>query len=430
MSQSSLEKSLVTAVKPALPLAAKGLGNALLKRIVVRQLSALQHGGLTVIEGQQRQHYGDRMASLQAELEVTDDALWGMVASNGSIGAGEAYILGHWHSPDLTAVVRVFVQNLDVLDAMERGLATLARPLLKWLHWLNRNTRQGSQRNISAHYDLGNELFEAFLDPTMMYSAAQFLSPDDTLEQAQLNKLARICQKLDLKPSDHLLEIGTGWGSMAIYAATHYGCQVTTTTLSQEQYDYTQQRLLQLGLDRQVTLLLKDYRDLEGQFDKLVSIEMIEAVGHDFLPAYFAQCSHLLKPSGLMLLQAITIRDQRYEQARRNVDFIQRYIFPGGALPSPSVLLDVSQAHSDFSAIHMEDFGQHYARTLRLWHEQFEAAWPSIAQHGYDGYFRRLWQFYLCYCEGGFLERTIGTVQLLLAKPEARPTPLLGRFNA
>ena len=424
------DKSPVYQVKPALPLASQGLGSGLLKRLVERQLNALQHGFLEVCDNGQVTGYGNSSASLRARIEIHDSALWGMVASNGSIGAGEAYILGHWSTPDLTAVVRVFVQNLDVLDAMERGLATLARPALHWLHWLNRNTRRGSQRNIRAHYDLGNELFEAFLDSTMMYSAAQFLSPDDTLEQAQLNKLERICQKLELKPSDHLLEIGTGWGSMAIYAATHYGCRVTTTTLSHEQYAYTQSRLEQLGLTEQVTLLLKDYRELEGQYDKLVSIEMIEAVGHQFLPDYFARCGQLLKADGLMLLQAITIRDQRFEQAKRSVDFIQRYIFPGGALPSPSVLLNAAHRHGDMNVHHLEDFGQHYARTLKLWHQQFEAAWPQLAAQGYDSYFRRLWQFYLCYCEGGFLERTIGTVQLLLAKPDARPQPLLEKLNA
>jgi cyclopropane-fatty-acyl-phospholipid synthase len=353
-----------------------------------------------------------------------------MVAGNGSIGAGEAYIHGYWSTPDLTAVVRVFVSNLDVLDAMERGLARLGRPLIQALHWLNRNTRKGSRKNIAAHYDLGNRLFEQFLDPSMMYSAAQFRSPDDSLEQAQLNKLARICQKLALKPDDHLLEIGTGWGSMAIYAASHYGCRVTTTTLSQEQYAYTAQRIAEQGLQDRITLLLEDYRDLDGQFDKLVSIEMIEAVGHRFLPTYFQQCARLLNDHGLMLLQAITIRDQRYEQAKHSVDFIQRYIFPGGALPSMQKMLEIVGSKTDMSLQHMEDFGLHYARTLRLWHDNLHRARHQLEQLGYDEHFYRLWEFYLCYCEGGFIERTIGTAQLLLAKPAARPEPLLGPLHA
>ena len=406
------------------------LTSALLRRGVLRQLSQLKSGHLVVTENGERLIFGDSGAGLVGEVQIHDTSVWGMIASNGSIGAGEAFIHGYWSSPDLTKVIRVLVSNMDVLDAMEGGLARLGRPLIRGLHWINRNTRKGSQKNIAAHYDLGNDMFEQFLDPTMMYSAAQFLTADDTLEQAQLNKLQRICQKLDLKPTDHLLEIGTGWGSMALYAAQHYGCKVTTTTLSKEQFDYTQARIEALGLQEQVTLLLEDYRDLTGQYDKLVSIEMIEAVGHHFLPSYFKQCSQLLKPHGLMLLQAITIRDQRYEQAKSSVDFIQRYIFPGGALPSVQKMLEIVGKDTDMNLMHMEDFGLHYAKTLRLWHENFRRAHGRLTELGYDDYFLRLWEFYLCYCEGGFLERSIGTAQLLLAKPAAMPEPLLGRFNA
>lgn len=411
-------------------LSTNGLTGSLLRRGVLRQLGQLKHGQLLVVEDGERLMFGTPGSALLGEIHVLDSAVWGMVASNGSIGAGEAFIHGYWSSPDLTAVVRVFVSNLDVLDAMEGGLARLSRPLVQGLHWLNRNTRKGSQKNIAAHYDLGNDLFEQFLDPTMMYSAAQFLTPEDTLEQAQLNKLERICQKLALKPSDHLLEIGTGWGSMALYAAQNYGCRVTTTTLSKEQYAFTAQRIEQLGLQDQVTLLLKDYRDLTGEYDKLVSIEMIEAVGHHFLPTYFKQCAQLLKSNGLMLIQAITIREQRYEQAKRGVDFIQRYIFPGGALPCVQKMLEVVGRDTDMNLLHMEDFGLHYAKTLRLWHENFRRAHSRLTELGYDDYFLRLWEFYLCYCEGGFLERTIGTAQLLLAKPAAMNAPLLGRFDA
>ncbi|MDN5392515.1 methyltransferase domain-containing protein [Pseudomonas sp. FSL R10-0056] len=406
------------------------LTSALLRRGVLRQLSQLKSGHLVITENGERLIFGDSGAGLVGEVQIHDTSVWGMIASNGSIGAGEAFIHGYWSSPDLTKVIRVLVSNLDVLDAMEGGLARLGRPLIRGLHWINRNTRKGSQKNIAAHYDLGNDMFEQFLDPTMMYSAAQFLTADDTLEQAQLNKLQRICQKLDLKPADHLLEIGTGWGSMALYAAQHYGCKVTTTTLSKEQFDYTQARIEALGLQEQVTLLLEDYRDLTGQYDKLVSIEMIEAVGHHFLPSYFKQCARLLKPHGLMLLQAITIREQRYEQAKSSVDFIQRYIFPGGALPSVQKMLEIVGKDTDMNLMHMEDFGLHYAKTLRLWHENFRRAHGRLTELGYDEYFLRLWEFYLCYCEGGFLERSIGTAQLLLAKPAAMPEPLLGRFNA
>lgn len=398
-------------------------GGGFVKKLVLRQLQYLHTGQLSIIEAGQRMNFGAPGAGLHAEIHVHNPAIWSMVAGNGSIGAGEAYIQGYWSSPDLTAVVRIFVANLDILDAMEGGLALLRRPLIKAMHWLNRNTRTGSKRNISAHYDQGNKLFEQLLDPTMMYSAAMFRSADDTLEQAQWNKLDRICRKLDLKPSDHLLEIGTGWGSMAIYAAHYYGCKVTTTTLSQEQFAYTKQRIEERGLQDRVTLLLKDYRDLTGQYDKLVSIEMIEAVGHRFLPDYFKQCADLLKDDGLMLLQAITIRDQRYEQARKSVDFIQRYIFPGGALPSMNKMLQVISRDTDLNLHHMEDFGLHYARTLRHWYENLRRNRSTLEQLGYDETFFRLWEFYFCYCEGGFLERTIGTAHLLLAKPAARPQP-------
>ncbi|MFY0729304.1 class I SAM-dependent methyltransferase [Pseudomonas sp. NFX15] len=422
-------KATSVSLRPAL-LNTHALSGSLLRRGVLRQLAQLKHGQLVLIEDGERQLFGAAGSPLLGEIHVLDAAAWGLVASNGSIGAGEAFIHGYWTSPDLTAVVRVFVSNLEVLDALEGGLARLGRPLVQALHWLNRNTRKGSQKNIAAHYDLGNDLFEQFLDPTMMYSAAQFLNADDSLEQAQLNKLERICQKLALKPTDHLLEIGTGWGSMALYAAQHYGCQVTTTTLSKEQFAFAARRIIDLGLQGQVTLLLKDYRDLTGQYDKLVSIEMIEAVGHRYLPTYFKQCAHLLKNNGLMLLQAITIREQRYEQAKGSVDFIQRYIFPGGALPCVQKMLEIVSRDTDMNLLHMEDFGLHYARTLRLWHENFRRAHGRLSELGYDDGFLRLWEFYLCYCEGGFLERTIGTAQLLLAKPSAITAPLLGRFDA
>lgn len=398
-----------------------GLITRLMKSVVMRQLTLLQRGCLVLNCDGQRYEFGKPGTLPMGEVTVTDPQFWALVATRGSIGAGEAYVHGYWQSPDLTSVVQVLAANLETLDALEGGLATAARPFLQSLHWLNRNTRKGSRRNISAHYDLGNSLFEHMLDPTMMYSAAMFSDPSDTLEQAQLRKLDRICQKLDLKPDDHLLEIGTGWGSMAVYAALHFGCQVTTTTLSQEQYAYTAQRIRELGLESKVTLLLEDYRDLTGTYDKLVSIEMVEAVGHDHLPAYFSQCSGLLKDDGLMLLQSITIRDQRYAKARKSVDFIQRYIFPGGALPSVTRLMEVVSRETDMTLQHMEEIGRSYARTLKLWHSNLRQHRDALAALGYDEAFFRLWEFYLCYCEGGFLEHTIGTSQLLLAKPQARP---------
>ncbi|MBC3372619.1 class I SAM-dependent methyltransferase [Pseudomonas sp. SWRI92] len=402
----------------------------LFKQAVLSQLRRLCHGHLRLkLEGGSLS-FGDADSSLLAEVEILDNAAWGMIAGNGSIGAGEAYIQGYWRSDDLTAVTRLFVANLDVLDAMDSGLARLGRPLLRGLHWLNRNNRKGSRRNIMAHYDLGNRLFERLLDPTMMYSAAMFVSAEQSLEDAQVHKLQRICEKLDLRPGDHLLEIGTGWGSLAIHAASHFGCRVTTTTLSEEQYSHTCRRVEELGLQQRIEVLRKDYRDLEGSFDKLVSIEMIEAVGHRFLPEYFRRCAALLKDDGLMLLQAITIRDQRYDQARRSVDFIQRYIFPGGALPSLTVLLQTASSQTPLNLVHLEDFGAHYARTLRHWHDNFRQSSQALLELGYDETFQRLWEFYLCYCEGGFQERAIGVAQLLFAAPGARPVPLLEQRQA
>ncbi|MBF8730099.1 class I SAM-dependent methyltransferase [Pseudomonas guariconensis] len=416
MSNPTLSVSKTTVLAPLL--------GALARTVVLAQLGKLRHGHLRLLSHGRQWSFGEATSPLQAEVEVLDDATWSLIAGNGSIGAGEAYIHGYWRSPDLARVTRLFVANLDVLDALEGGLARLGRPALRLLHRLNRNSRRGARRNILAHYDLGNALFEQLLDPTMMYSAAQFEYPEQSLEQAQLHKLDRICRKLELRAQDHLLEIGSGWGSLAIHAATHFGCRVTTTTLSQAQYAYTQARVQALGLEQQITVLCDDYRDLKGTFDKLVSIEMIEAVGHRYLPVYFRQCAALLKPEGLMLLQAITIRDQRYAQARRSVDFIQRYIFPGGALPSLSVLLDTASRQTALNLVHLEDFGLDYARTLEHWHDNLRKSRTLLATQGYDDTFQRLWEFYLCYCQGGFEERAIGVAQLLWAAPQARRAPL------
>ena len=400
------------------------LFGGLARSAVLAQLRNLRQGRLRLICKGRQWLFGDAGSALHAEVEIFDEAAWSMVAANGSIGAGEAYIHGYWRSPDLAAVTRLFVANLEVLDALEGGIARLGRPVLRLLHWFNRNSRSGSRRNILAHYDLGNALFERLLDPTMMYSAAMFDSLEQSLEQGQLNKLERICDKLALHPDDHLLEIGTGWGSLAIHAATRHGCRVTTTTLSEAQYAHTLQRVRDLGLQERITVLREDYRDLGGRFDKLVSIEMIEAVGHRYLPLYFRRCASLLKDDGLMLLQAITIRDQRYEQAQRSVDFIQRHIFPGGALPSLSVMLQTASRHTALNLVHMEDFGLDYARTLQHWRDNLRQSRSALVELGYDDTFQRLWEFYLCYCQGGFEERAIGVAQLLWAAPAARRASL------
>jgi len=395
---------------------------ALAERALRARLAGLQDGQLMLVDGQQVDYYGRRTTRcpLSATLRVHDPRFYSEIAFGGSIGAGEAYMLGYWSVNDLTALVRILVQNRAVLDGMETGLARLTAPIQKALHWAARNTRSGSRRNIAAHYDLGNDFFALFLDPTMMYSSAIFERPDMSLEEAQLARLDRICRKLDLQPSDHLLEIGTGWAGMAIHAARHFGCRVTTTTISRQQYELARERIRAAGLDNRITVLLEDYRDLEGQYDKLVSIEMIEAVGHQFYDTYFAKCGSLLKPDGLMLLQAITIADQRYDQARKSVDFIQRHIFPGSCIPSVTAMTSSITRATNMRLLNLQDIGPHYATTLRMWRENLFGNIEQVRALGYPESFIRMWEFYLCYCEGGFAERAISDVHMLLAKPDNR----------
>lgn len=387
---------------------------------VMRRLQALQNGLLVIHEQGQQWSLGDTNSELRADVIIHDPEAWRSLALNGGLGAGEAYMTGDWSSPDLPAVIRLFSRNQAVLHGIDSGIAQLARHALRLLAWQQRNTEKGARRNIAAHYDLGNDMFQLFLDPTLMYSSAMFPHADATLEQASLFKLDRICQKLQLTPDDHLLEIGTGWGSMAIHAARHYGCRVTTTTISRQQYDLARQRIQDAGLDDRITLLLQDYRQLEGRFDKLVSIEMIEAVGHQYLPRYFNALRQLLKPDGLALIQAITIQDQHYNRAVRNVDFIKRYIFPGGFLPSVTVLHNAMTNASDLRSLHLEDFGPHYAETLRRWRAAFMANRSHLQTMGYNDTFVRMWDYYFAYCEGGFDERVISVVQLLMARPGHR----------
>ncbi len=391
-------------------------------RAVHARLAGIEHGELVLHEAGSEYRYGERTArcSLTATLRIHDARFYSDMAFGGSIGAGEAYMQGWWSVDDLTALVRILICNRSVLDGMEGGLARLTGPLQKALHWFNRNTREGSRRNIAAHYDLGNDFFRLFLDPTMMYSSAIFESAGMTLEEAQLARLERICRALELQSSDHLLEIGTGWGGMAMHAARHYGCRVTSTTISREQFDLARERIEQAGLSDRITVLLEDYRDLTGSYDKLVSIEMVEAVGHQFYDDYFGQCGRLLNDDGLMLLQAITIADQRYEQARRSVDFIQRYIFPGSTIPSVTAMLDSVTRSSDMRLVSLLDIGPHYATTLRMWRENFHRERDAVRALGYPESFLRMWDFYLCYCEGGFEERVISDAQLLFAKPGNR----------
>jgi cyclopropane-fatty-acyl-phospholipid synthase len=394
----------------------------LARRVCLRLLANIQFGSLVLHDGGEAFHFGSTgdPAQPHAEVHVHDRGLYRMMLSGGSIASGEAYMQGLWTSPNLVAVMRLFSANLPTLEMLEARQSWLVRLGLKLSHALKRNTHSGSRKNISAHYDLGNNFFRLFLDPTMMYSAALFETDRTGLDEASVAKLDELCRQLELGSDDHLLEIGTGWGGLAIHAASHYGCRVTTTTISKEQYEYARARVRAAGLEDRVSVLCEDYRKLEGSFDKLVSVEMIEAVGHDFYSSYFSRCSQLLKPNGKMVIQAITIADQRYEAARKSVDFIQRYIFPGGSLPSVAVIADHLARDTDMQMVHLRDITRDYALTLAHWRERFLAAQAAVRQLGFDQSFVRMWEFYLAYCEGGFRERIIGTVQLAFAKPGYR----------
>ncbi len=392
------------------------------------RLSGLRWGRLVLRDELGSQVFGGAHGP-SATIEVHDGELYLDIAKQGSVGAGEAYAHGAWSTDDLVAVIRILVRNREVLQGMERGFARLGSAALRLWHRRHDNTRAGSRENISAHYDLGNEFYELWLDETLMYSCAAFERPDMTLHEAQVARLDRICRKLDLQPTDHLLEIGTGWGGMALHAAGKFGCRVTTTTISRRQYEKAVERVRAAGLEERVTVLFEDYRDLSGSYDKLVSLEMIEAVGERWYDTYFETCSKLLKPDGMMLLQAITIRDSLYREALRSVDFIQRFIFPGSCIPSTSAIMDRVARVTDMNLYHLEDIGPHYAPTLRMWRENMAANAARIRELGYSEEFLRMWEFYLCYCEGGFEERSIQDVQLLLAKPLNRREPLLPKLG-
>jgi cyclopropane-fatty-acyl-phospholipid synthase len=395
---------------------------------LIAQMSRLRHGRLTLCDALGTVELGEPAhvdTDLRIRIEVDSPGFYRAVAANGSVGAGEAWMDAQWRCDDLVALVRLLVRNRDLLDGMETGPARLGGLAMKAWHALRRNTRTGSRRNIAAHYDLGNDFFRLFLSPDLMYSSGIWAGDDDTLDAASTRKLDRICRKLDLKPGDHVIEIGTGWGGFAVHAARHYGCRVTTTTISKEQHALAAQRVAEAGLEDRVTLLLQDYRDLSGSYDKLVSIEMIEAIGAQYLDSYFAKLGALLKPDGLALIQAITIEDHRYEQALHSVDFIKRHVFPGSFIPSIATMVAAKGRASDLALIQMEDFGLSYARTLEAWRRRFRAALQDVRAQAFDDRFIAMWDFYLAYCEGGFRERSIGVAQLLMAKPgHRRPAPM------
>lgn len=387
------------------------------RELVFSVLSDLKYGTLEIVEGEISYSFdSEQQSHVTAKIIVHDMSLYSDFVRGGSIGAAESFIEGKWTSPDLVSVIRIFAKAQQQTDTLESNKSWWVYAKHAMFHWRNRNSQSGAKKNILAHYDIGNELYSRFLDPSMMYSSAIYATPEMSLADAQRHKLETICQRLELNENDHLLEIGTGWGGLAIYAAQHYGCKVTTTTISDAQYEYAQEKIHELGLSKQITLLKEDYRNLTGEYDKLVSIEMIEAVGHTYLPSFFKQCNDRLKAGGKLLIQSITIADQRFDYYKNHVDFIQRYIFPGGFLPSIHVLSTHIKEHSSLVIESLHDIGLDYAKTLAHWREAFLHAWPELLDLGYDDQFKRLWLYYLGYCEGAFLERSTSTVHLIARK--------------
>ena len=378
-------------------------------------VAQIRVGSLTIVEGDASRTFGSGPPA--ATIHVHDPSFWRMLM-RGSRGLAESYAQRMWESPDLVAVIRLAARNAVLIDRVRGITAPLWKPRQRVRETLRRRTRQRSRRDIAAHYDLGNALFERMLDETMMYSCALFERPGMTLEEASVAKLERVCERLQLGPWDRVLEIGTGWGGFAVYAAATRGCHVVTTTISREQHDYAVERVRRAGLQDRVKVVMRDYRDLRGSFDKLVSIEMIEAVGWQHIGRFFARCSELLSPHGAMLLQAITIDDRAYEVEKASRSFIREYIFPGGCLPSMEVIMRNVARHTDLQAVGLEDITSSYVETLRRWRHNFTGHGRELAELGYDERFRRIWTLYLAYCEAGFAERRICDVQLVLAKPQ------------
>ena len=417
-----MEGTIIPIESGSSPTILAGPLDRLARRVVFALLGKISYGRINLVDSGRTFPFGEPAAGagMAATITISHPGVYRLVLFSGSRGLGEAYVAGWWEADDLTVFLRLLVRNLPRLERLFRSWTKLAGPFYDLVKWPFRNTLQGSRENIFAHYDLGNEFYALFLDETMTYSCGIFEHEDSTLKEASLAKYDRICEKLDLKGSDHILEIGSGWGGFAIRAASRYDCRVTTTTISPAQFHLAQERVQAAGLADRVTLLLKDYRHLKGSYDKLVSIEMIEAVGFEYLDDFFRGCSNILKDSGLMCLQAITIADQVFDRYRRSLDFIRSHVFPGSCLTSLASMTASLARTTDLRLIHLEDITPHYIKTLRLWRERFSAQVDQVRALGYPESFVRLWEFYLCYCEAGFAERYTGDVQMLLAKPQFR----------
>ncbi len=420
-------KSVIAIPRPTRLFATRSVDSFCRKKLY-EKLALIREGSIEMISPDgERSHFGDVAAPshLRSSVTIRASRAYSRIALGGSVGTGESYVDGDWDCTNLVALVRTFVLNREVLNDLDSGTGAFFQPLQKFLHHLRANSEGQARKNIQAHYDLGNDFFSLFLDETWMYSSGFFKNASSTLREAQVEKNDRICRRLNLNSSHHLLEIGTGWGGFAIHAVKNYGCHVTTTTISKEQFEFAAARVKEEGLEDKITLLFQDYRTLEGKYDRLVSIEMVEAVGVKFLDTYFEKCSSLLKPDGVMGLQGILIQDQFFEQAARSVDFIQTHIFPGSAIPSVARITDAIKNHTDMRLEHLEDFGLHYARTLSAWAKNLDRNQSEIARMGYPDSLRRLWNYYFAYCEGGFEERQISVGQFFFTKPRFR-----GELNA
>ena len=385
-----------------------------------KKLSHLNVGCISVVDGVDKFSFGDTGSELRVNVQVHSQEFYVMTGSGGAMGIAEAYILGYWTSDDVVMLMRIILKNRSIMLSLNNGFAKILNPINKLIHRSRQNTLKGSKENILAHYDLSNDFYKLWLDPTMTYSCAYFEDTNTSLEDASIEKLDRMCRKLKLSEKDNILEVGTGWGSFSIHAAKNYGCSITTTTISDAQYEYAKARVVEEGLESKINVINKDYRKLDGQYDKIVSIEMIEAVGYEYISEYFSKLSSLLKPDGLMALQGITYNDQNFDTYKDSVDFIKKYIFPGSCLISISQIIDVIKNKTDLSMIDMEDITRHYAETLNRWRKNFMNVLPEVKEMGYSKAFINMWEFYFLYCEAGFLERNIGDVQLVFAKSGAR----------
>ena len=385
-----------------------------------KKFKNLKTGHISVNDGDETFTFGDSSSDEKVSVDIHSQEFYVMTGSGGALGIAEAYVAGYWSSDDVVKLFQIIIRNRDILLSLEKGFAKLVKPINKMIHRGRQNTLKGSKENILAHYDLSNDFYKLWLDPSMTYSCAFFNNDSVTLEEASIEKLDRICRKLDLSEDDSVLEIGTGWGSFSIHAAKNYGCKVTTTTISDAQFDYARSRIKDEGLESKITLINKDYRDLDGKYDKIVSIEMIEAVGYEYIPDYFSKLSSLLKNNGLVALQGITYNDQNFEVYKNSVDFIKKYIFPGSCLISIAQIIDVIKKDTDLAMVDMEDITKHYAVTLNRWRKNFMDVIPKVKEMGYSQAFINMWEFYFLYCEAGFSERNIGDVQMIFAKSGSR----------